>query len=62
MTKKENNMVCSCIDHEGFDYCFVDYSSFDEIKDGEFHHLRCAYIEARKKLADYLELNAWEDK
>ena len=42
------------IDHEGFDYCFVHYSDFKNIKDERFHKLRDAFVTARQKLADYI--------
>lgn len=32
------------MDEEGFEYCFKHYSSFDEIKDDEFHKLRLEVI------------------
>jgi hypothetical protein len=39
---------------EGFDYCFRKYSSFEEIKDPEFHKLRTSYIEAADKLEKFV--------
>ncbi len=39
---------------EGFDYCFMHYSNWEEIKDKEFHRLRINYIEAAKKLRQYI--------
>jgi hypothetical protein len=33
-------MVQYRMDNEGIDYCFEHYSSFEEIKDEEFHKLR----------------------
>lgn len=32
------------MDNEGFEYCFRQYSDFDEIKDEEFHKLRQTVI------------------
>jgi len=40
--------------NEGFDYCFIHYSNFDEIKDKEFHKLRKRYIKAQKALKQYI--------
>jgi hypothetical protein len=39
---------------EGFHYCFKQYSSFDEVKDEEFHQLRRAYLEAASRLESYV--------
>ena len=39
---------------EGFHYCFASYSSFDDIKDENFHKLRLTYLEAAKKLEYYV--------
>lgn len=54
MNKKDKEFVQYCIENEGFDYCFVNYSSFDEIEDEEFHKLRKEYIKAAKKLEKYI--------
>ena len=51
MDNKQKQSVLDVIDNEGFEYAFVDYSNFDDIKDEEFHKVRKAYLEARKKLA-----------
>lgn len=58
MTDKEKNYVQSTIENEGFDYVFVHYSDFEDIKDEEFHRLRKEFIEARDKLGDYV---GWDD-
>lgn len=50
--------VRDCVENEAFDYAFVDYSHFEEVKDEEFHRLRQAYLEARKALAAYLGVEA----
>ena len=55
MNKKEREYVQGKIENEGFDYCFVDFSDFKQIKDTEFHKLREAYCAAHKALSDYLE-------
>ena len=54
ITKEEKEDVRERVEIEGFDYCFVDYSNFNEIKDLEFHRLRKAYLKAQKELEDYL--------
>ena len=54
MKKKDKEYLVETVDQEGFDYAFVDYSSFEEIKDTKFHELREAYLKARKELADYI--------
>jgi hypothetical protein len=43
------------INEEGFHYCFESYSSFDEIEDKQFHHLRKQYLEASKELETYIK-------
>lgn len=55
MTPEEKEMVLDCIDMEGFDYCFRDYSDFSEVKDKKFHTLRLAYEAAADALEDYLK-------
>lgn len=57
MTGQEFKDVWARIDNEGFDYTFVHYSKFDEIKDKKFHKLREAYLTARKNFVDYLGLD-----
>ena len=42
------------INQEGFDYAFRHYSSFDEVKDPEFHRLRRQYIKAADAIDHYL--------
>jgi hypothetical protein len=48
------NMVRARMKQEGFDYCFRNYSSFNEIEDENFHKLRLAYIEAANSLERYV--------
>ena len=43
------------IDDEGFDYCFESYSSWDEIKDEEFHRLRLGFLQHMKELREYID-------
>lgn len=54
MNGKELQYVQETVECEGFDYAFVDYSDFKEIKDEEFHNLRMAYVEAAEALREYL--------
>jgi hypothetical protein len=42
------------MDEEGFDYCFENYSSWDEIKDEEFHRLRLEFLKSMKELREYI--------
>ena len=46
--------VAACVDNEGFDYAFRNYSDFKEVKDEEFHKLRKAYVDAADALAEYI--------
>ncbi len=43
------------MDNEGIDYCFEHYSSFEEIKDEEFHKLRLEFLESMKKIREYVK-------
>lgn len=61
LTDKDKDKICSTIDSEGFSYTFVDYSSFPEIKDEEFHRLRKEYIKAQKALEKYVGWDEWSD-
>jgi hypothetical protein len=47
-------LVNSKMKHEGLHYCFIHYSSFEEIEDEEFHKLRKLYIDVSKKLEEYI--------
>jgi len=54
MKAKEKNSVLDAIESDSFEYAFVYYSHFKEIKDDEFHKLREEYLKARELLADYI--------
>jgi hypothetical protein len=54
---EEKKAVLIRMKQEGFDYCFRKYSSFEEIKDPEFHKLRTSYIEAADKLEKFVAEN-----
>ena len=43
------------MDNVVMDYCFEHYSSFEEIKDEEFHKLRLDLIDNMKKIRKYVE-------
>lgn len=62
MKKKEKREVCETIENEGFNYTFRDYSSFEEIKDEEFHRLRIAYIDAAQALENYIGWTKYEEE
>lgn len=54
MTANDMKDMQSRVENEGFEYAFVSYSHFPEIKDAEFHRLREAYLAARSALAEYI--------
>ena len=43
------------MDEEGFDYCFENYSNWDEIKDEEFHRLKLGFLQSMKELREYID-------
>jgi hypothetical protein len=59
--------VSRCIDEEGLDYCFRNYSNFENVNDVKFHRLREAYLAAADALEEYVKDNAvdplelWDD-
>jgi len=56
MTGKQFRYVLETVESEGFDYTFTSYSDFEEIEDEEFHRLRQDFLDARRKLAEYIGL------
>lgn len=50
------------INQEGFDYCFISYSRFEEIKDIKFHQLRENYINSQKELENYINIKIIEEQ
>lgn len=57
MTEEEREiweMLRYRMDAEGFHYCFDGYSSWDEIKDSEFHRLRLNYLKSAEMLEKYV--------
>lgn len=55
MTKSEKKYISSVIANEGFDYTFIHYSNFEEVKDKKFQELRNAYVSARKEFHAFLD-------
>ena len=58
MTEEEHEnwvMVRYRMDNEGLEYCFKHYSSFEEIKDEDFHKLRNELLESMEKIRTYVE-------
>ena len=53
--QEEFRMVQYRMDNEGFEYCFLSYSSFPEVKDEKFHQLRKELIEKIKEMRQYVE-------
>lgn len=54
MNKEDTKYLLACIDMEGFDYAFVDYSNYSRIKDEELHRLHNQFLQARRLLAAYV--------
>lgn len=48
-------MVQYRMGNEGIDYCFEHYSSFEEIKDEEFHKLRLEFLSSMFKIREYVK-------
>ena len=57
-------MVQYRMGNEGIDYCFEHYSSFEEIKDEEFHKLRQEFLESMKKIREYVndKIESYEEE
>lgn len=56
MKAKDLDYIRETVDSEGFDYAFVHYSNFEEVKDEEFHKLREAFLKARREFVEFLNL------
>lgn len=54
LSAEDREHVQHCIEMEGFDYCFTEYSSFQNVGDKKFHALRQLYVEAQQALALYV--------
>ena len=48
-------MVRYRMDNEGLEYCFKHYSSFEEIKNEEFHKLRKELLESMEKMRTFVK-------
>jgi hypothetical protein len=48
------------MEDEGIDYCFESYSSWDEIKDEEFHRLRLGFLQYMKEIREYVDKKVYE--
>lgn len=53
--QEEFRMVQYRIDGEGMEYCFLNYSSFPEIKDEKFHQLRNELIDKMNEMRKYVD-------
>lgn len=54
MKPKDAKNILDRIEQEGFEYTFVHYDDFIDIKDEEFHKFRTNYLMAREKFIDFL--------
>ena len=43
------------MEEEGFDYCFISYSDWDEIEDEEFHKLRKEFLSSMKNIKEFVD-------
>ena len=57
MKKLDLEEVLNTIESEGFDYTFVHYDDFKQIKDKEFHKLRKEFLKSRRNLEKYLGID-----
>jgi hypothetical protein len=48
------------MDNEGLEYCFKHYSSFEEIKDKQFHILRLQLMLSIDKIKEYVNNKIYE--
>jgi hypothetical protein len=58
MTKDQVENVLFKIDNDGFDYCFRQYSSFEEISDLEFRKAYDEYVSAAQALEEHIRREA----
>lgn len=58
MTDDDRKTIQSLVNHEGFDYTFIDYSDFAEIDDPKLHELIEDYRTSRQVLAQYAGVEA----
>jgi hypothetical protein len=43
------------IDDEGMEYCFTQYSNWEEINDEKFHELRLRLINLMEEMREYVD-------
>ena len=55
LKKADREMLRHKIEDEGFDYCFTEYSNWEEITDPEFRVKIAAYQKSKKDFVDYLQ-------
>ena len=60
MKTHELEEIKEIIEGEGFNYTFIHYASFNEIKDQRFQKLKNDYIKAEEKLKKYLGVKDYE--
>lgn len=58
------SMVQYRMGNEGMEYCFNHYSSFEEIKDEQFHKLRLDLIRIMSEMKQYVKdkIDEYEDE
>jgi len=61
MTDQEKEQVSSCVDSEGLEYTMRNYSTFEEIKDEEFHRRRQAFIDAANAFEEYIDYEKYRE-
>lgn len=54
LSEEHAESIISIIETEGFDRAFTHYSSYRDISDPHFHHLRQNYVDAAAELMTYL--------
>ena len=54
LNDEDRKYIQSTIEKEGFDYAFVSYSDFSEIKNQTFHTLRKSYLKAQSELEEFI--------
>ena len=52
--KYEWSLLFSKIESEGFGYCFVDYSNWEDIKNKKFQKLKDDYLKAHTALESFI--------
>ncbi len=60
LNNKEKKKLSDAIQVEGFEYCFLDYSDWNEIKDKDFQAKLKDFQNAHIELKKYLETQGIE--